>query len=75
MSPFPRGSAGGPDVGPASAPRAARGPARAAWRWGTDPLVPALLLAPAAVLAAARAPQLTWAVIGGLAGYSLSGSV
>lgn len=41
----------------------------------TDPVVPVLLLAPAAVLAAARAPMLTWAVLGGLAGYSLSGSV
>ena len=38
----------------------------------TDPLLPALVLAPAAVLAA---PPLTWAVLGGLAGYSLSGSV
>jgi hypothetical protein len=27
------------------------------------------------VLAAARAPLLTWAVLGGLAGYALSGSV
>jgi hypothetical protein len=55
--------------------RTANGAGRAAWRWATDPLGPALLLAPAAVLAAARAPQLTWAVVGGLAGYSLSGSV
>lgn len=38
----------------------------------TDPLLPVLVLAPAAVLAA---PVLTWAVLGGLAGYSLSGSV
>ena len=37
-----------------------------------DPLLPVLLLAPAAVLAG---PVLTWAVLGGLAGYSLSGSV
>jgi hypothetical protein len=40
-----------------------------------DPLVPALLLVPATVLAAAAAPVVTWAVLGGLAGYSLSGSV
>jgi hypothetical protein len=52
------------------------GPAHAAaQRWVTDPLVPVLLLAPAAVLAAARVPVLTWAVVGGLAGYALSGSV
>jgi len=47
----------------------------AVWRWATDPILPVLLLAPAAVLAAARVPVLTWAVLGGLAGYSLSGSV
>jgi hypothetical protein len=44
-------------------------------RWITDPLVPVLLLSPAAVLAATRSPTLTWAVLGGLAGFSLSGSV
>jgi len=44
-------------------------------RWATDPLVPVLLLAPAGGLAAAQAPALTWAVLGGLAGYTLSGSV
>ncbi len=38
----------------------------------TDPLLPVLLLAPALLLVA---PVLTWAVLGGLAGYSLSGSV
>jgi hypothetical protein len=47
----------------------------AAHRRITDPLVPVLLLAPAAVLAATRWPTLTWAVLGGLAGFSLSGSV
>ena len=41
----------------------------------TDPLWPVLLLSPAAVLAATRSPTLTWAVLGGLAGFSLSGSV
>lgn len=50
-------------------------PRPAARRWATDPLLPALLLAPAAVLAAAAVPVLTWAVVGGLAGYALSGSV
>jgi hypothetical protein len=44
-------------------------------RWATDPLLPVLLLAPVGVLAAARVPLLTWAVVGGLAGYALSGSV
>jgi hypothetical protein len=47
----------------------------AARRRITDPLVPVLLLWPAAVLAATRSPTLTWAVLGGLAGFSLSGSV
>ena len=41
----------------------------------TDPLVPVPLLAAGAVLAASQASVLTWAVLGGLAGYSLSGSV
>jgi hypothetical protein len=54
----------------------ATGPRRpAARRWATDPLVPVLLLAPSGVLAATAAPALTWAVVGGLAGYTLSGSV
>ena len=41
----------------------------------TDPLVPVLLLAGAASVAVATVPPLTWAVVGGLAGWSLSGSV
>jgi hypothetical protein len=41
----------------------------------TEPLGPALLLAAGAVAAAWYAPILTWAIVGGLAGYSLSGSV
>jgi hypothetical protein len=41
----------------------------------TDPLTPVLFLAMAGVLAAAHMPTLTWAVVGGLAGYTLSGSV
>jgi hypothetical protein len=44
-------------------------------RWVAHPLLPVAALAPAAVLAAAAAPVLTWAVVGGLAGYTLSGSV
>jgi hypothetical protein len=57
--------------------RARSGPTRAGAlrRRATDPLAPVLLLAPAAVLAAVRFPLLTWAVVGGLAGYALSGSV
>lgn len=41
----------------------------------TDPLVPVLLLVGAASVAVATVPPLTWAVTGGLAGWSLSGSV
>lgn len=41
----------------------------------TDPALPVAVLAAAAVLAVLHAPVLTWAVTGGLAGYSLSGSV
>jgi hypothetical protein len=48
---------------------------RLAARRVAHPLLPVAVLAPAAVLAAAAVPVLTWAVIGGLAGYTLSGSV
>lgn len=41
----------------------------------TDPALPVAVLAIAAVVAALYAPMLTWAITGGLAGYSLSGSV
>ena len=41
----------------------------------TDPVAPVLLLGIAAVAALFYAPMLTWAVLGGLGGYSLSGSV
>lgn len=51
------------------------GPARAARRWGADPLAPFLLLVVGALAAAAYGHVLTWAMIGGLAGYTLSGSV
>jgi hypothetical protein len=70
------GSEAEPAAGPGPEAEPAAGPGRAlARRWATDPLVPMLVLAPAAVLAAARAPVLTWAMVGGLAGYALSGSV
>jgi uncharacterized protein (DUF697 family) len=49
--------------------------AAAARRRLTDPLLPVLLLAAGAAVAASQASALTWAVLGGLAGYSLSGSV
>ncbi|MGN9766419.1 hypothetical protein ACTMS2_14805 [Micromonospora sp. SD12] len=51
------------------------GGARAVLRRGGDPLVPLLLLAVGALAAAAYGHVLTWAMIGGLAGYTLSGSV
>ena len=50
-------------------------PVRPLRRWATDPLVPVLLLTAGATLAAADGHVLIWAVVGGLAGYTLSGSV
>jgi hypothetical protein len=44
-------------------------------RWATDPVVPAVLLTTGGLLAAASGTVLTWALVGGLAGYTLSGSV
>ncbi len=44
-------------------------------RWATDPLGPVLLLTVSAMITAAYGHVLTWAVVGGLAGYTLSGSV
>ncbi|MGW6310744.1 hypothetical protein ACWFRQ_35830 [Streptomyces niveus] len=41
----------------------------------TDPVLPPAVLGTAAVAAALYSPMLTWAITGGLAGYSLSGSV
>ncbi|MFC9606277.1 hypothetical protein ACFTTN_22790 [Streptomyces niveus] len=41
----------------------------------TDPVLPLAALGIAAVAAALYSPMLTWAITGGLAGYSLSGSV
>ncbi|WP_281198896.1 hypothetical protein [Micromonospora pallida] len=41
----------------------------------TDPLVPFLLLAVGVLGAAGAGHVLTWAVIGALTGYTLSGSV
>ncbi|MEU6078466.1 hypothetical protein [Micromonospora sp. NPDC047074] len=55
--------------------RALPEPVRAVRRWGTDPLVPFLLFSLGALAAAAYGHVLTWAMIGGLAGYTLSGSV
>ena len=50
-------------------------PVGALRRRGADPLVPLLLLTVGALTAAAYGHVLTWAMIGGLAGYTLSGSV
>lgn len=45
-------------------------------RLATDPLAPAVLLVAAGAGAAVvQAGALVWAVLGGLAGYTLSGSV
>ncbi|WP_203911579.1 hypothetical protein [Rhizocola hellebori] len=44
-------------------------------RLATHPLIPAALLSAAALALAAQGHALTWAVLGGLAGYTLSGSV
>lgn len=41
----------------------------------TEPLIPVAVLSVGAVATAWYAPILTWAIIGGLAGFSLSGSV
>ncbi|WP_327371707.1 hypothetical protein [Streptomyces sp. NBC_01217] len=41
----------------------------------TDPALPVAALGIAAIAAALYTPMLTWAITGGLAGYSLSGSV
>lgn len=50
--------------------------AAARLRYGvTEPVVPVLALSIGAVAAAWYAPILTWAIMGGLAGFSLSGSV
>ncbi|MEV7994539.1 hypothetical protein AB0O67_22270 [Streptomyces sp. NPDC086077] len=48
---------------------------RAVRMWVTEPAVPVAVLGVAAVAAVLQAPVLTWAITGGLAGYSLSGSV
>jgi hypothetical protein len=50
-------------------------PVRPLRRRATDPVVPVLLLSAGALLAAAHGQVLTWALVGGLAGYTLSGSV
>jgi hypothetical protein len=49
--------------------------ATTARRLATDPLVPLLSLTALGFVAVPAAAALTWAVLGGLAGYALSGSV
>jgi uncharacterized membrane protein YjjP (DUF1212 family) len=44
-------------------------------RLATHPLVPAALFTAGALVMAVQGHMLTWAVLGGLAGYTLSGSV
>lgn len=58
-----------------SSPDVAAGPLAAPRRWITDPVIPLLLLTAGGVVLAASGDPATWAVLGGLAGYSLSGSV
>ena len=41
----------------------------------THPLVPAMTLSAGALAAATGGHPLTWVILGGLAGYTLSGSV
>lgn len=53
-----------------------RGTPPSPWRARlTDPSVPLIALVCGTVASAWYAPMLTWAIIGGLAGFSLSGSV
>ncbi|MGW2563633.1 hypothetical protein ACWCXB_31300 [Streptomyces sp. NPDC001514] len=56
-------------------PAARPGRARGVLMLLTDPALPVAALGMAAIVTALYAPMLTWAVTGGLAGYSLSGSV
>ncbi|MEU0523097.1 hypothetical protein [Streptomyces niveus] len=56
-------------------PAARPGGARTVRALLTDPVLPLAVLGIAAVAAALYSPMLTWAITGGLAGYSLSGSV
>lgn len=52
------------------------GDAAGAWRGRlTDPAAVTAVMVLAALCAALYSPALTWAVTGGLAGFSLSGSV
>ncbi|MFI2781321.1 hypothetical protein [Streptomyces sp. ALB3] len=62
----------GESVRPADRPGGARAVARALL---TDPVLPVAALGIALIAAVLHAPVLTWAITGGLAGYSLSGSV
>ncbi|MFD7445915.1 hypothetical protein [Streptomyces sp. NPDC059909] len=56
-------------------PAARQGRARGLRMLLTDPALPVAALGMAAIITALHAPVLTWAITGGLAGYSLSGSV
>lgn len=56
-------------------PETAARPGRTLRQRATDPLVPVVALTAAALLAASQNQVLTWALVGGLAGYTLSGSV
>ncbi|TXL88609.1 hypothetical protein [Streptomyces sp. IB2014 016-6] len=56
-------------------PAARPGGARTVRALLTDPALPVAALGIAAIAAVLYAPILTWAITGGLAGYSLSGSV
>ncbi len=58
-----------------SRPQAPRLPTGGVRRLATHPFVPAAALIAGALLLAAQGHVLTWAVLGGLAGYTLSGSV
>lgn len=62
-------------MGESGRPAARPGAVRAVRVLLTDPALPVAALGIAAVAAALYAPMLTWAITGGLAGYSLSGSV
>ena len=58
-----------------SSPQAKRRPTNGLRRLATHPLVPAVFLSTVALAAAAQGHVLTWAILGGLTGYTLSGSV
>ncbi|WP_351237318.1 hypothetical protein [Streptomyces sp. NPDC002133] len=61
--------------GESGRPAARPGRARDVRMLLTDPALPVAALGMAAIATALYSPMLTWAITGGLAGYSLSGSV